>query len=225
MGDQALYGLGDTLERLKTPKEAIPYYSRLVRDFPLSPRVDAAKERLVAMGQAVPKPTKATMARAQADRARLRPKSLLGKLGTAMAATPDTSATLRGPVEIGGAPASGVVLAKQAPAAPSIPTASMIVQPAGDPDLSSGKAVESKPATDPSSPGTSAGAQDNSSNPPASESSPKAQENKVSASSNQSSAKAGEGNSEPTPQGQSGTDTPQKKKGRFHLLKKVIKPI
>ncbi len=225
MGDQALYGLGDTLERLKTPKEAIPYYSRLVRDFPLSPRVDAAKERLVAMGQPVPKPTKATLARAEADRARLRPKSLLGKLNAAMAVTPDTSATLRGPVQIGRVPATAVEMAKGAPAAPSVPNASMIVQPVGDPGLSSGKAVESKPATDGSSQGPRTGAQNNSLNTSASESSSKAQDNKVSTSSNQSSAKAGESNSNSAPQGQSETGTPEKKKGRFHILKKVIKPF
>jgi outer membrane protein assembly factor BamD len=222
MGDQALYGLADTLERLKTPKEAIPYYSRLVRDFPLSPRVDAAKERLVALGQPVPKPTKATLARAEADRARLRPKSLLGKLNAAMATTPDTSATLRGPVEIGGAPASGVQVAKRAPAAPTIPNAALIVQPVGDSGLNSGKAVESKPASDNSRQGTSAGAPGNTLNTPSSESSSMAQENKGSTSSNQSSAKAGESNSNSPPQGQSGANPPQKKKGRFHLLKKVV---
>lgn len=225
MGDEALYGLGQTLEQLKTPKEAVPYYSRLVGNFPLSPRMEAAKERLVAMGQPVPKPTKATLARAEADRARLRPKGLLGKLTTAMATAPDTSATLRGPVQLGRAPASGVELAKGVPAAPPVPNASIIVQPVGDTGLSSGKAVESKPATDRPSQGASAAAQDNSPNPPASESSSKGQENKLSASSNQSDSKAGESNSSSAPQGPSGTDAPQKKKGRFHFLKKVIKPI
>jgi len=221
-GDEALYGFADTLERLRTPKEAIPYYSRLVRDFPLSPHVEAAKERLVAMGQPVPKPTKATLARAEADRARLRPKSLLGKLNTAMATTPDTSATLRGPVEIGGPLASGVEVAKRSPAAPSIPNATLIVQPVGDSGLNSGKAVESKPAADNSRQGASAGAPGSSLNTPSSESNSMARENKGSASSNQSSAKAGESNSNSSPQGQSAANPPAKKKGRFHVLKKVI---
>ena len=81
-GDEALYGLGQTLEDLKTPKDAIPYYSRLVRDFPLSPHVADAKDRLVAMHQPIPKPTKATLARAQADAVRLRSKSLFEKLSS-----------------------------------------------------------------------------------------------------------------------------------------------
>ena len=224
-GDQALYGMGQTLERLKTPKESVPYYSRLVRDFPLSPRVDEAKARLVAMGQPVPKPTKATLARAQADASRLRNKSLLEKLSIAMAGTPDTSATLRGPVELVGAQASGVELAKRAPITPAIPNASIIAQPVGDSSLASEKAVESKPATDNPNKGASADAPNNNPNTSASENSPKPQENKVSSPSNQNAAKEGEGNAKSAPQDQSGTGTPAKKKGRFHILKKIIKPI
>jgi outer membrane protein assembly factor BamD len=225
LGDQALYGLGQTLEHLKTPKEAVPYYSRVVRDFPLSPRAAEAKNRLVAMRQPVPKPTKATLARAQADAARLRSQSLLGKLGTAMASTPDTSATLRGPVRLGAAAASGVEVAKRTPAAPSLPSAAIVAEPVGDASLNSGKAVDSKPAVDNSKKGTSANTQDNNANSSGGESSSKAPENKVNSSSNESGSKAGESNANPSPQGQSGTATPPKKKGRFHLLKKIIKPI
>jgi outer membrane protein assembly factor BamD len=217
--------MGQTLEHLKTPKEAVPYYSRLVRNFPLSPRVAEAKDRLVAMGEPVPKPTKATLARAQADAARLRSKSLFGKLTTAMASTPDTSATLRGPVEIGGAQASGVEVAKRTPTAPSLPNAAIIVEPVGDASLNSGKAVDSKPAIDNSNKGASANTQDNKANPSGSEGSSKAQENKLNSSSNESSSKAGESNANSAPEDQSGTATPPKKKGRFHLLKKIIKPI
>jgi outer membrane protein assembly factor BamD len=224
-GDEALYGMGQTLEHLKTPKEAVPYYSRLVRNFPLSPRVAEAKDRLVAMGEPVPKPTKATLARAQADAARLRSKSLFEKLTTAMASTPDTSATLRGPVEIGGAQASGVEVAKRTPTAPSLPNAAIIVEPVGDASLNSGKAVDSKPAIDNSNKGASANTQDNKANPSGSEGSSKAQENKLNSSSNESSSKAGESNANSAPEDQSGTATPPKKKGRFHLLKKIIKPI
>jgi outer membrane protein assembly factor BamD len=224
-GDLALYGLGQTLEHLKTPKEAVPYYSRVVRDFPLSPHVAEAKDRLVAMREPVPKPTKATLARAQADAARLRSKNLLGKLTTAMASTPDTSATLRGPVRLGAAEASGVEVAKRTPAAPSLPNATIVAEPVGDAGLNSGKAVDSKPAVDNSNKETSANTQDNNANSPGSASSSKAPENKVNSSSNESSSKAGESKANPGPQDQSTTGTPPKKKGRFHLLKKIIKPI
>jgi outer membrane protein assembly factor BamD len=220
-GDQALFGMGQCLEHLKTPKEAIPYYSRLVRDFPLSPRVEESKARLVAMAQPVPKPTKATLARAQADASRLRNKTLLQKLSIAMAGTPDTSGTLRGPVELGGQ-ASGVEMAKRAPAAPTIPTASLIAQPVGDTSLGSGKADESKPAADNPNRGASADAPNNNPSTSASENSPEPQEHKVSSPSNQSAAKEGESTAKSTPQDQSAAGTPAKKKGRFHLLKKII---
>jgi len=251
-GDQALFGMGQTLEHLKTPKEAIPYYSRLVREFPLSPRVDEAKTRLVAMGQPVPKPTKATLARAEADASRLHNKSLLGKLGTAMSGTPDTSATLRGPVELGGAQASGVELARRTPTAPTTANASIIAQPVGDSSL--GSSNESKPAVDDPNRGTGADAPANNSGTSADESAPKArdinvtsssnpsgpkaeeskatpssnpsapkeEETKGASSSNQAGAKAGTDKANSAPQEQSGTPPQQKKKGRFHVLKKII---
>ena len=237
-GDQALFGMGQTLEHLKIPKEAAPYYSRLVRDFPLSPRVDEAKARLVALGQPIPKPTKATLARAEADAARLRSKSLLQKLSIAMAGTPDTSAALRGPVELGGAQASGIEMARRVPTT-TIPSASIIAQPVGDSNLTSEKAEEVKPATDSSSKGTSAEATasrpaisanesspkapGNNANPSGNPSGPKAQENKANSSgSNQTSAKAEADKANSAPQEQSGTPAQQKKKGRFHALKKII---
>jgi hypothetical protein len=91
--------------------------------------------------------------------------------------------------------------------------------------LNSGKAVDSKPAIDNSNKGLSAGAPDSRVNPTGSESTPKAQESKANSSSSQASAKSGESNANSAPQEQSGTTTPAKKKGRFHILKKIIKPI
>jgi outer membrane protein assembly factor BamD len=240
-GDQVLFGMAQTLEHLKTPKEAAPYYSRLVRDFPLSPRVDEAKGRLVALGQPIPKPTKATLARAEADAARLRSKSLLEKLAIAMAGTPDTSTTLRGPVELGGGQASGIELAKRVPTT-TIPNASIIAQPVGDSNLTSEKAEEIKPATDSSPKATSAEATENrpaisanegslkapgnNANLSGNPSGPKAQESQASSSnSNQTSAKAEDSNAKSAAEDQSGNNTPPKKKSRFHIFKKIIKPI
>ena len=236
-GDQALFGMGQTLERLKIPKEAVPYYSRLVRDFPLSLRTGDAKARLLALGQPIPTPTKATLARAQADASRLRPKSLLGKLGTAMSSSPDTSATLRGPVELGGQ-ASGVELAKRVPTVPTVANASIIAQPVGDSSLGASSADESKPATDNPNKASSADTPVNNSSTSANESAPKAAENKVTTTNDQSSAKPPENKAAPStnqasaqagadkatsaPQEQSGTPAPKKKKGRFHALKKIV---
>ena len=57
------------------------------------------------------------------------------------------------------------------------------------------------------------------------ENSPKASENEANSSSKESGPKAEESNAKPAPQDQSGTDSAAKKKGRFHFLKKIIKPI
>ena len=222
-GDQALYGLAQTLEHLKTPKEAVPYYSRLVRDFPLSPRAADAKDRLVAMREPVPKPTKATLARAQADAARLRSQSLLGKLTTAMSSFPNTSATLRGPVVLQPEEASGAEMARRTPAAPSLPSAAIAVEPVGDAGLNSGKPADSKPAVEDPSKETTPNASNNSANSAGSESGVKAQENKVNSSNNESSSTAGEGKANSAPQEQSGKAT--KKKSKFHVLKKIVKPF
>jgi outer membrane protein assembly factor BamD len=226
-GDQALFGMGQCMERMKIPKESIPYYSRLLRDFPLSPHVDEAKARLVGMGQPVPKPTKATLARAQADASRVRSKGLLEKLAISMSGTPDTSVTLRGPVELG-ATASGVELAKRVPNAPGIANASIIAQPVNDSSLGSGKTDESKPAAGNS---TSTGTSVNegpaktevtpasngspSPNPPAAAPEAKTTENQTPAKTDPAKAKS-------TTQDQSANTAPQKKKGRFHVLKKLV---
>ena len=259
-GDQALYGMAQCLDHLRVPKEAIPYYSRLVRDFPLSPHVGEAKARLVAMGQPVPKPTKATMARAQADASRIRSKSLLEKLAISMSGSPDTSATLRGPVELGGT-ASGVELAKRMPGTPTVANASIIAQPVSDSSLGSGRPDEAKSAADSSdnnsktsanesrstteentSPSmgnqsgapaqenkqdtsgnqTGTGAKENKAATPSNQTGAVTQENKVASSRNQTTAKTDEGKANSTTQDQSANATPQKKKGRFHIFKKIV---
>src|SRR5438132_11572545 len=66
--DKALWYLGQTLERLKRPSDAVPYYARILTDYPLSPTGGEAKSRLAALQQPIPKATKAMPAPAQADR-------------------------------------------------------------------------------------------------------------------------------------------------------------
>jgi len=229
-GDQAMFGMAQCLEHLKTPKDSIPYYSRLVRDFPLSPHVDESKARLVAMKQPVPKPTKATLARAQADASRIHSKSLLEKLAISMAGTPDTSATLRGPVELG-ATASGIELAKRTPNVPVITNASIIAQPLNDSSLGSGKADDSKPAADNANTSGSTSANEApakteekppaTANPSASPSTaPAPEENKATES--QTPAKTDPAKAKSTSQDQPANPAPQKKKSRFHILKKIV---
>jgi outer membrane protein assembly factor BamD len=192
-GDSVLWYLAQTLERLKTPNEAIPYYARIVTDYPLSPLVGDAKSKLVAMHQPVPRPTKAMLARAKADQVRHSHRDLFEKLGAMMSSAPDTSATRHGPVRLGG-PQSGVELAKSsAGIASATPGNSIVVQPLSDATFNAGKAADSKLGSE----------------PPADKSkSPKAQEG---------SGPPGTGDPPDIPN--------PKKKGRFHILKKVLKPF
>jgi hypothetical protein len=186
------------------------------------------------MKQPVPKPTKATLARAQADANRLRSKSLLEKLAVSMSGTPDTSVTLRGPVELG-ATASGVELAKRVPNAPGMGSASIIAQPVSDSSLGSGKADESKPAAGNStSTGTSANeAPAKTEETPASNGNPspspaaappeaKTTENQTPAKTEPDKANADPAKAKSTSQDQPANIAPQKKKGKFHVLKKLV---
>ncbi len=63
--DEALYLMGKSLERMgeKTADQAAPFYARIVRDYPLSDRVNEAKKRLEALAAPVPEPDPAAVAR------------------------------------------------------------------------------------------------------------------------------------------------------------------
>jgi outer membrane protein assembly factor BamD len=147
-GDQALWYLGQSLERLRKPNDAIPYYSRIITQFPLSPRVDPAKQKLAAMHQPVPKPTKAILARAQADASHHTHKTMLSKIGETMSGSPDLSATRRGPVELGTPKPATVEAAGTATPATTGGGNVITLQPVGDEALQSGKPVDKKTATD-----------------------------------------------------------------------------
>lgn len=187
-GDDALYYLGQSLERLRTPEKAVPYYRRLLTDFPLSPHVDDAKARLTAMHQPIPRPTRAVLARAQADAVRRNRLDFLTKLTTGMAGSPNTSATLHGPVHLGGPSPSEVEMAKTAPSAVPPANATVAAQPVGDASLNSGKPLD--PNQTASSTNQNAKAQPTSPNA-----------------------------SQPNPPSD---ETPPKKKGIFHILKKLV---
>ncbi len=145
-GDQALWYLGQSLERLRRPKEAVPYYSRIITEFPLSPRVPSAKEKLTAMHQPIPRPTKAVLARAQADLAHPTHKAPLAKLGGVMSSSPDLSATRRGPVDLG-PPKPATVEAAGTPHPGATGGGNVITsQTVGDEALQGGKPADPKAA-------------------------------------------------------------------------------
>jgi outer membrane protein assembly factor BamD len=186
-GDTALYYLGQSLEHLRRGREAVPYYSHVITDFPLSPLVPQAKARLTAMKEPIPRPTRAMLARAQADASHHVERDWLSRLGDMVSSTPDTSTTLFGPVHLG-VSGSGIEAAKAPTAAPSS-NAAIVATPVNEKSLESGK-----PAGATTSPNNDSG---------------KAKENTPA--NNQADT------AQPT--------EPAKKKGRFHLLKKVIKPF
>jgi len=160
-GDGALFYLGQSLEHLKKGREAVPYYSHVITDFPLSPLVPQAKERLTAMKEPIPRPTRAMLARAQADASHHVQRDWLSQLGGLLSSGPDTSTTLFGPVHLGTPSGSGIEAAKgPQPGAPS-ENASIVATPVSEknsesakppeattsPTNDSGKAKENAPAT------------------------------------------------------------------------------
>jgi len=187
-GDGALFYLGQSLEHLKRGREAVPYYSHLISDFPLSPLVPQAKDRLTAMKEPIPRPTRAMLARAQADASHHVDRDWLTKLSGVMSGAPDTSTTLFGPVHLGGTSGGGVEAARTQTSAPSASTA-IVATPVNDKSLESGKPAE------------------------------------PTASPNNESGKATENSPEKSQTDAAASTEPAKKKGHFHILKKIIKPF
>jgi len=78
--DQALWMLGDIFEKSEKKEIASVYYSKIVKDYPLSELVPDAKKRLVAFGVPVPQPDPKQLAWMQAEAAAPRDKpGLLSK--------------------------------------------------------------------------------------------------------------------------------------------------
>jgi outer membrane protein assembly factor BamD len=191
--DRALWYLGQTLERLKTPDKAVPYYARIITEYPLSPLVDDARGRLAEMHQPIPRPTKATLARAEADafNRRQQHRDLFQKFGGMLSASPNLGATRHGPVQLGPPQPSETVLAKGASG--TTPSGSNIaVQQVGEESLKAGTAVPVKPA-----------ANGNSSN----------------------GGPSASGQTSKAPPDPNEAGPPRKKKGKFHFLKKIVKPF
>jgi len=188
-GDSALFYLGQSLEHLRKGREAVLYYSHVITDFPLSPLVPQAKARLTAMKEPIPRPTRAMLARAQADASHHVQRDWLSRLGGMVSGAPDTSTTLFGPVHLGATSGSGIETAKGPQTAAPSANAAIVATPVSEKSLESGKPAEAT-----TSPNNESG---------------KAKEN--TAATSQTNA------ANPT--------EPAKKKGRFHVLKKIVKPI
>jgi outer membrane protein assembly factor BamD len=78
--DTALWMLGDLFEKSERKDLAAPYYARIVRDYPLSPKVGDAKDKLKANNVPIPQPDPKAVAWMQAEQNTPRPKeSMLHK--------------------------------------------------------------------------------------------------------------------------------------------------
>jgi outer membrane protein assembly factor BamD len=77
--DQALWMLGNIWQSTEKKEFAVPYYARIVRNYPLSPLVPNAKSRLKALGAPVPQPDPQAVAWMTAEQNAPRPHESLIK--------------------------------------------------------------------------------------------------------------------------------------------------
>ena len=130
--DESLWMLADTLERVGKKPESVPYYSRIITDFPLSDYVPDSKERLKDLKVEIPTPTRAAVIRDRSDRwSRKRNKrGLRSRFGSLMKSRPNLSATRRGPVHVTPSKPARALVAKGS-SLPSSSTAgnAVVVQP------------------------------------------------------------------------------------------------
>jgi outer membrane protein assembly factor BamD len=94
--DKANWMLGQIYDRTKQSQFAIPYYTRIVKEYPLSSLAGDAKARLAQIGAPLPQPDPSAVARMQQEReaARERPGMLRRSLGI-LKTGPDVSAAAR----------------------------------------------------------------------------------------------------------------------------------
>ncbi len=89
--DQANWMLGQIYEKTEHNDIASRYYSRIVRDYPLSPLVDDAKNRLTKFGVPVPPADPAAIARMQKDEASANRPNVFGRSIDFLRTRPDVS--------------------------------------------------------------------------------------------------------------------------------------
>jgi len=207
-GDQALFYLGQSLEHLRKGHDAVLYYSHVITDFPLSPLVPQAKSRLTALKAPIPRPTRAMLARAQADASHHVEKTWFNKATGLVSSAPDTSTTLFGPVHIG-VSGSGIDESKQTGVA--TPNATIQASPGSEKSFDTAKpAVAPAPATNDSGKSTESTTQ------------PDAAKTAAPANNSATAKDAATGKDQADA---AKPAAPAKKKGRFHVLKKVVDPF
>ena len=93
--DQANWMLGQIYEKTEQNEVAGQYYSRIVKDYPLSPLVGDAKGKLTKFGVPVPSPDPAAVARMKKEEASSNRPGMVSRSFSVMKNRPDVSAASR----------------------------------------------------------------------------------------------------------------------------------
>jgi len=192
---------------MKQSTKAAPVYAQLVSNYPLSSYVDPAKNRLVALHQPVPKPTKAVLARARADALRPAKPSLLARLGQTVSSAPDYRTTRHGPAQLGGGKPAETQAAKTTAPAPGSNT--IVVQPVPDSALNPNKPADPKTGDN----GSNSSRQDDTSVQKTSQQDGAQQD---------PNAKAAGPSTSQSNTSSEDVPPPRKKKGKLHFFKKMV---
>ncbi len=96
--DEGLWMLGDSYERMgdRFEDKAASAYARIVKDYPLSPHVDAAREKLKAMKRPVPEADPVALARMRYDLENRTTPGKVNRLLDTFKRAPDTSLAAKG---------------------------------------------------------------------------------------------------------------------------------
>jgi outer membrane protein assembly factor BamD len=235
--DQALWYMGQSLEKLHKQSDAATAYDRILTDYPLSASAKPAKERLAALHKPIPAASKATLARAEADRedAKQVHHSVMATLEETFSGAPDMSATRHGPVHLGQHTSSAQVAQGQNPS----PGANIAVEPLPDStkpaNPAPGPDSKDAPTTSSGSPVTGAGTPPAASAPtsaaptsPEAAASPGKPATSDSATSDPAANKAADATAKASDSGDKSQNadsadpgSKNKKKGKLHFLKKL----
>ena len=102
--DDALWVLGQSLEKMKQIPAAGYYYGKIVSEYPSSPLAESAKKRLEELNLPIPEPSPEAIARSKSDQENEKKQSFLGKVAGLMSKKPDVSSARkasRPPIELG----------------------------------------------------------------------------------------------------------------------------
>ena len=93
--DEALWVLGQALEKQKRVPNAGYYYGKIVSDHPLSPLVENARKKLEDLNLPIPEVNQQALARAQADQDNMPSTSFMGRVMNLFSKKPNVSSARR----------------------------------------------------------------------------------------------------------------------------------